>query len=72
MRKLWVSISGGLTSAYMAIKLKQEYSDRYELKFVYSNTGLEHEETLKFLDGVDRKFDLDIVWVEAVINPIKR
>ena len=71
MRKLWVSISGGLTSAYMAIKLKQEYSDRYELKFVYSNTGLEHEETLKFLDGVDRKFDLDIVWVEAVINPIK-
>lgn len=68
MRKLWVSISGGRTSAYMAIKLQQEYSDRYELKYIYANTGLEHEKTLEFLDGIDRRFQLGVVWVEAVIN----
>jgi hypothetical protein len=68
MRKLWVSISGGRTSAYMAIKLKHEYSERYELKFVYANTGLEDEETLLFLDRIDKKYDLGIVWVEAVVH----
>lgn len=71
MRKLWVSISGGRTSAYLAIKLQNEYSDRYDLKFIYANTGKEHEETLLFLDRIDRKFNLNIVWLEAVINPIK-
>ena len=70
MRKLWVSISGGRTSAYLAIKLQNEYSDRYDLKFIYANTGQEHEETLLFLDRIDRKFSLNIVWLEAVINPI--
>ena len=68
MRKLWVSISGGRTSAYMAIKLKLEYRDRFDLIFVYANTGLEHEETLIFLDKIDKKYQLNIVWVEAVIN----
>lgn len=70
MRKLWVSISGGRSSAYMAIKLKQEYSDRFDLIFVFANTGLEHEETLIFLDKVDRKFHLNTVWIEAVIDPV--
>jgi hypothetical protein len=55
----------------MAIKLQAEFSDRYELKFVFANTGQEHEETLKFLDRIDRKFNLDVVWLEAVINPEK-
>lgn len=68
MRKMWVSISGGRTSAFMAIKLLQDYSDRYEFKFVYANTGQEHEETLKFLDTIDKTFHLGVVWVEAVIN----
>ena len=71
MRKLWVSVSGGRTSAYMAIRLLQEYSDRYELKFIYANTGLEHEETLQFLDRIDRKFNLGLIWLEAVINAEK-
>jgi len=69
MRKLWVSISGGRTSAYMAIELWLNYSDRFDLKFIYANTGLEHEETLLFLDRIDRKYKLNIVWLEAVINP---
>ena len=69
MRKLWVSISGGRTSAYMAIKLKMQYSDRFDLKFVYANTGIEHEETLIFLDKIDQRYQLNVVWVEAVSHP---
>jgi len=72
MRKLWVSISGGRTSAYMAIKLQADYSDRYDLKFIYANTGQEHEETLAFLDRIDRGFSLGVVWVEAVVNHDER
>ena len=71
MRKMWVSISGGRTSAYMAIKLLQDYSDRFAFIFVYANTGEENEETLLFLDRIDREFNLNIVWIEAVINPEK-
>tara|TARA_R110002020_G_scaffold471097_1_gene697532 strand:- start:763 stop:1587 length:825 start_codon:yes stop_codon:yes gene_type:complete len=71
LRKLWVSISGGRTSAYMAIKLKENYSDRYDLKYVYANTGLEDEETLIFLDGIDKIFNLGIVWVESVAHKEK-
>jgi len=71
LRKLWVSISGGRTSAYMAIKLKENYSDRYDLKYVYANTGLEDEETLIFLDGIDKIFNLGIVWVESVVHKEK-
>ena len=71
MRKLFVSISGGRTSAYMAIRLQLEYRDRYDMKFIYANTGLEHEETLLFLDGIDRKYQLGVTWVEAVISSEK-
>lgn len=63
-----MSVSGGRTSAYMAYKLKSEYSHKYDMKFIYANTGLEHEETLLFLDRVDNHFGLDLIWVEAVIN----
>lgn len=70
MRRMWVSISGGRTSAFMAIKLLENYSDRYEFKFVFANTGQEHEETLLFLDRIDKKYQLDVVWIEAVINPV--
>ncbi len=68
LRRLWVSVSGGRTSAYMAYKLKELYSHKYDLKFIYANTGLEHEETLLFLNRIDKQFGLNLIWVEAVIN----
>jgi hypothetical protein len=68
LRKLWVSMSGGRTSSYMGIRLKQDYSDRYELKFVYANTGLEDEKTLIFLNEIDKRFGLGITWVEADVS----
>ncbi len=63
------SFSGGETSAYMAIRLKEKYGDR--VKFVFANTSQENEETLEFVDKVDKAYDLGVVWIEAVINPEK-
>lgn len=64
-----VSISGGETSGYMSAKLKQNYGHLYHFIFIFSNTGMENEETLIFVDQCDREFDLQVVWVEAVVNP---
>lgn len=66
-----VAFSGGRTSAYMCYFLKENMNHLYNLKFVYANTGLEHEKTLEFVDKVDRYFNLDLVWIESVINPLK-
>lgn len=67
-KKLLVSFSGGKTSAFMAKKLKDEYSDIYEMIFVFANTGQEWEETLLFVDRCDREWGLKVVWVEAVVH----
>lgn len=67
--KLLVSISGGRTSAKMAWHIKQEWTNLYEIVYVFSNTGKEREETLIFLDRCDREWGLGVVWVEAVVHP---
>lgn len=63
-----VAFSGGRTSAYMCWWLKENMSHLYTFSFVYANTGLEHEKTLEFVDKVDKFLNLDLVWLEAVIN----
>ena len=68
-KKLCVSFSGGETSGYMAQYLKKHKQDEYDMVFVFANTGSENEETLKFVDQCDKAFNLNVVWVEAVINP---
>jgi hypothetical protein len=65
-----VSFSGGKTSAYMAVKLIELWGHVYNFVFIFSNTGLEDEETLIFVDRCDVEFGLNVVWVEAVVNPI--
>lgn len=65
-----VSISGGETSGYMSAKLKELYGDKYHIVYIFSNTGMENEETLVFVDQCDKKFGLNVIWVEAVVNPI--
>ncbi|SAK88039.1 hypothetical protein AWB76_06270 [Caballeronia temeraria] len=65
--RLLVSFSGGRTSAYMSKLLKAKYADKYELLFVFANTGQEHENTLIFVDRCDKEFGLNLVWVEAEV-----
>tara|TARA_B100000446_G_scaffold185938_3_gene211044 strand:+ start:2012 stop:2875 length:864 start_codon:yes stop_codon:yes gene_type:complete len=65
---LFVSFSGGRTSAYMCWWLLENKADEYDLIFVFANTGQEHEKTLEFVDRCDREFGLNLVWVEAVVH----
>lgn len=67
-KKICVSFSGGETSALMA-KLIRQALPTHEIVFVFANTGQEDERTLIFADRCDREFGLNLVWVEAVVNP---
>ncbi len=66
-----VSFSGGETSGMMCKWLLDNYSNEYDFKFMFANTGREHPETLIFANKCDKEFGLNLVWLEAVINPKK-
>ena len=68
--KMVVSISGGESSGNMSRDLKVNYGHIYDFTFIFANTGMENNETLDFVNKCDIEFDLNIVWVEAVVNPI--
>jgi 3'-phosphoadenosine 5'-phosphosulfate sulfotransferase (PAPS reductase)/FAD synthetase len=68
MNQILCSFSGGETSAYMAIKLKEKYPDTV---FTFANTGEENEETLIFVNQVDKTYGLGVVWLESVVAPEK-
>lgn len=65
---LFVSFSGGRTSAYMCWYLLTYWSHKYNFIFVFANTGLEHEETLIFVDRCDKEMSLNLAWLEAVVH----
>ena len=66
-KNLLVSFSGGETSAYLAKWLIDNKSKEYNMIFVFANTGDEEEETLKFIDLCAKKWNINIVWVEAKV-----
>ncbi len=68
MKRLLILNSGGRTSAYMTDRILKEYSDEYEIKIVFANTGWEHEKTLKFVNNCDKRWGNKVVWLEAVVN----
>lgn len=66
-KNLFISFSGGETSAFMAQYLiKQGKYDNIICAF--ANTGQENEQTLEFIEKCDKHFDLKTVWLEAKIN----
>lgn len=67
---LFISFSGGRTSAYMTKWLLDNKSNDYdEIVILFANTGLEHEKTLDFINQCDVNFGFKTVWLEVVVNP---
>lgn len=67
-QKMQISLSGGQTSAYMAIKLIEEFGGKYDFITTFANTGMEHEKTLEFVNAMDINYGLNVVWLEAVVQ----
>lgn len=67
--KILVLVSGGRTSGYMAWWMKEKMSHKYDITFMFANTGAEHEKTLEFVNKCDLFFGLNLIWVEAKVNP---
>jgi hypothetical protein len=69
VNRLAISFSGGRSSAVMLWLCLQKYRDTHDILITFANTGCEHEETLRFVDAVDRNFaDGKVVWIEAIIG----
>lgn len=57
-----INFSGGRTSAYMTKRLLEETDEKYLICF--QNTGKESEETLEFINECDKRWNLNILWLE--------
>lgn len=70
---LHVAFSGGRSSAMMCYVVQnyKKYKDLNKI-FIFTNTGKEREETLEFVDKVDKEFGLNLVWLEADVQHGKR
>ena len=67
---LAVGVSGGRTSAFMAlyIWLNNKYRDEYEVYFYFCNTGEEEEETLIFVKNITDIWGIPVIWLEPVFH----
>ena len=71
MKKLFASMSGGLTSAYITNQIMKHVQGDYDIEVVFANTGQEREATLEFVHRCDQEWDWQVVWVEADVIPEK-
>jgi hypothetical protein len=67
MKPLIIQFSGGKTSGFMS-KFLQEYFPDREKHYLFENTGKEDERTLEFVNECDRRWNLNVVWLEAVVH----
>lgn len=69
-KTLAVGVSGGRTSAFMAlcIWLYKKYRDEYDTYFYFCNTGEEEEETLVFVKNITDIWGIPVVWLEPVFH----
>jgi hypothetical protein len=67
MKPLIIQFSGGRTSGFMTKFLFEHFPDR-EKHVLFENTGREDERTLEFVNECDRRWNLGVAWLEAVVH----
>jgi hypothetical protein len=67
MKPLIIQFSGGRTSGFMA-RFISEYFPSREKYFLFENTGKEDPRTLDFVNECDVRWNLGVVWLEAVVH----
>lgn len=70
-KNLFISFSGGETSAYMTHLLLTKYRKLYnDVVILFANTGEENEETLIFIDRCEKRLfaPYKVVWLESVVH----
>jgi 3'-phosphoadenosine 5'-phosphosulfate sulfotransferase (PAPS reductase)/FAD synthetase len=69
INNLLITLSGGLSSAYMLFLIhnNKAYND-YNKLIVFANTGKEKNETLDFVKDISDNWGYKVFWVEADIN----
>lgn len=69
---LLISFSGGRTSAFMTkFLIEHDKFKDVEKVICFANTGKEFEQTLDFVNECDKRWNLNVVWLEAKVNPEK-
>jgi len=58
-----ISLSGGRTSAYMLRRIL-DAGLRPDVHVLFCNTGKEYEETLRFVNEIDREWSVGVHWLE--------
>jgi len=70
--RLVISFSGGRSSAVMLDQVLHKMGDERDIVIAFANTGKEEEETLRFVDAVDKNFcqpkGYKVHWLEAIIH----
>lgn len=69
----YISLSGGRTSGYLLHEVLQHHDGALPtyIKVLFANTGREYEETLIFVDNIERHWGVKIHWVEYRRDPEK-
>lgn len=71
--RLFLSFSGGETSAYMTAWCMENLAPHYnETLILFANTGQENEETLRFVKNCQEYLGWNVVWLEAKVDHRKR
>lgn len=79
MKNILISVSGGLSSALLLFEVLKRYNKEkpnyYNFLICFANTGDENEETLIFVNKLDKQiqkeYGICIYWLEAYVSPIK-
>lgn len=66
-KNIFCSVSAGLSSVMMAIKIKEWYPDHNIINMM-ANTSKERKESLEFMNECDKYFGLNLIWIEAKFN----